>query len=231
MLCVLSTAFAADTKMKMISSEMLRVQNQFLGETYKIRCMDFTFLIRCSFLLLSVFSIKESDGHTVAERLDTLPNDSYDNFKANTVFSGSYVVIKSRDSGKVLFRHSLQNGFCGNCYDSIASIADSCFKEANYIDASTLYAIAFRFNHDKGRVRHRLNAACCFVKLNDTDHALENLERVVFVAKFTNYHLLSSDSCYQPLYGNPRWKLLLEGIRKNMAAMQQILKEDTPVDQ
>ena len=39
----------------------------------------------------------------------TIPNDSYDNFKHKSSYSGSYVIIKSKASGKILYEHNVIN--------------------------------------------------------------------------------------------------------------------------
>lgn len=162
---------------------------------------------------------------------DTIPNDSYDNFKNKPNYSPTYVIIKSKESGKVLYEHNTENGKCPTCYDNLTFKADSCYKKKNYSDAATLYISAFRLNENKGKVKHRLSAACCFVKLNDFDNAFENLNRVVFGAKFRNLNEIASNECYRPLQKDNRWTKLIDGINKNLEEVEQKIKNETPVDQ
>lgn len=191
----------------------------------------FRFIIGTTFLLIALtFGIKVT-AQTNNTQIDTIPNDSYDNFKNKPNYSPSYVVIKSKESGKILFEQNIENGKCGECYDKITSKADSCFKKKNYIDAVALYTSAFKLNDNKGKVKHRLNAACGLVNLNDFENAFENLNRVVFGAKFHNIYEITSNDCFKPLQQDARWAKLIEGINKNLDEVQKKLKAETPIEQ
>lgn len=166
-----------------------------------------------------------------SKNVDTIKNDSYDNFKNQPFYSASYVIIKSKESGRVLYEHNVVNGKCLECYDNLTLKADSCYKKNNYSDAAVLYNSAFRLNDNKGKVKHRLNAACCLVKLNDFDSAFENLNKVVFGAKFSNLTEITSNNCFKPLQKDERWKKLIDGINKNLEDVEQKIKNETPIDQ
>jgi hypothetical protein len=163
--------------------------------------------------------------------IDTIPNDSYDNFKHQSSYSGSYVIIKSKASGNVLYENNVVNGKCLECYDNLTLKADSCYKKINYSDAAVLYNAAFRLNENKGKVKHRLKAACCLIKLNDYDSAFDNLNKVVFGAKFRNLTEITSNNCYKPIQKDERWKKLIDGINKNLDNVEQSIKSETHIDQ
>ena len=178
--------------------------------------------------LTTIFS-NEVKGQ--AKSIDTIPNDSYDNFKKQSSYSGSYVIIRSKASGNVLYEHNVVNGKCLECYDNLTLKADSCYNKINYSDAAVLYNAAFRLNDNKGKVKHRLNAACSLIKLNDYDSAFENLNKVVFGAKFINLTEMTSNNCYKPIQKDERWKKLIDGINKNLDDVEQRIRNETNFDQ
>lgn len=189
--------------------------------------MDVSRILMAIFLL-SVFSLK---GKAQAEIADTVPKHSYDNFQNRSGYASSYVIIKSKETGKVLYEHEAEKGVCTACYDGLTLKADSCYKLRNYADAAVLYNAAFVLNVDKGKVKHRLNAACSFTRINDFDKAFDNLNRVVFVAKFRNLDEIANSDCYKPLQKDARWAKLIEGISRNLEEVEQKIKIEQPVDQ
>jgi hypothetical protein len=168
---------------------------------------------------------------TSSAKTDTIPNDSYDNFKNRPNYSQSYVVVKSKETGKILYEQNLENGKCVDCYDKLTFMADSCYKKKNYSDAVILYTSAFTLNDNKGKVKHRLTSACSQVKLNNFDDAFENLNKVVFGAKFHNIYEISSNDCFKPLQKDVRWAKLIDGINKNLEEVQKKIKAETPIEQ
>ena len=177
------------------------------------------------------FTTKVKCQTTNSIKNDTIPNNSYDNFKNKPNYSPSYVVVKSKVTGKILYEHNIENGKCAECYDKLTLKADSCYKNKNYTDAAILYTSAFILNDNKVKVKHRLTAACSQVKLNNFDDAFENLNKVVFGAKFHNIYEISSNDCFKPLQKDVRWTKLIEGINKNLDEVQQKLKAETPIEQ
>jgi hypothetical protein len=186
-------------------------------------------LLKSFLIIIAIFSstmfANELEGQT--KNIDTISNDSYDNFKNHSPNAASYVIIKSKESGRVLYEHNIVNGKCLECYENITLKADSCFKKNNYSEATVLYSSAFTLNGNKGKVKHRLNAACCFIKLNDFDGAFENLNKVVFVAKFSNLTEITSNNCYKPIQKDERWKKLIDGLNKNLEEIEQKIKIET----
>lgn len=182
-------------------------------------------------IAISSSTIFANDLKGQTKNIDTIPNDSYDNFKNHSLNSASYIIIKSKESGRVLYEHNVVNGKCLECYENISLKADSCYKKNSYSDAAVLYSSAFRLNGDKGKVKHRLNAACCFMKLNDFDSAFENLNKVVFGAKFRNLTEITSNNCYKPLQKDERWRKLINGINKNLEEVEQKIKIENPIEQ
>jgi hypothetical protein len=176
----------------------------------------------------TIIFANEVKGQT--KSIDTIPNDSYDNFKHQSSYAGSYVIIKSKASGKILYEHNVVNGTCLECYDNLTLKADSCYNKINYSDAAVLYNAAFRLNENKGKVKHRLNAACCLIKLNDYDSAFDNLNKVVFGAKFCNLTEVTSNNCYKPIQKDDRWKKLIDGINKNLDDVEQRIRNETHFD-
>lgn len=147
---------------------------------------------------------------------DTILSYSFDNFKGKPNYSPSYVLIKSKTSGKVLYENYTNQGKCFACYDKLIFKADSCYNKKNYADAAVLYTAAFTLNDNKGKVKHRLMAACCYATLNELDLAFENLNRVVFIAKFRNLQELSKNNCFKVLQNDKRWAKLIEGVIYNL---------------
>jgi hypothetical protein len=190
-------------------------------------------LLKSLIIIIATYSstifVNELEGQT--KNIDTIPYDSYDNFKNHSPNSASYVIIKSKESGRVLYEHNVMNGKCLECYENITLKADSCYKKNNYSEAAVLYSSAFRLNGNKGKVKHRLNAACCFIKLNDFDSAFENLNKVVFGAKFSNLTEITSNNCYRSLQKDERWAKIIVGINKNLEEIEQKIKIETPNDQ
>lgn len=167
-------------------------------------------------------------GTDASAQTDTIPNDSYDNFNNKPKLTSSFVVIKSKSSGAILYEHSIDKGLCTECYDDVTTKADSFYRKKNYADAANLYHSAFLLNDNKGKVKHRLVAACCYVKLDDFDKAFDNLERIVFGARFSNYNEIASNDCYKPLRKDARWNKLIEGLKKNAEETQLRIKAETP---
>jgi len=165
------------------------------------------------------------------KNIDTIPKDSYDNFKNQSSYSASFLIIKSKENGRLLYEENVVNGKCQKCYDNLTLKADSCYEKYNYSDAAVLYNTAFRLNGNKGKVKHRLNTACCLIKLNDFDSAFEHLNKVVFGAKFRNLTEINSNDCFKPLQKDERWKKIIDGINKNLEDVDQKIKYESPIDQ
>ncbi len=151
-----------------------------------------------------------------ANNADTILSYSFDNFKGKPNYSPSYVLIKSKTSGKVLYENYTNQGKCFACYDKLIFKADSCYNKKNYADAAVLYTAAFTLNDNKGKVKHRLAAACCYATLHELDLAFENLNRVVFIAKFRNLQELSKNNCFKVLQKDKRWAQVIEGVINNL---------------
>lgn len=162
---------------------------------------------------------------------DTVPRDSYDIFKNKPNDVSPYVILKSKETGEVLFERTLENGKCADCYDTLTSKADAYYKNKKYSDAALLYFSAFTLNNNKGKVKHRLNAACCFTKINDVDKAFENLNKVVFNAQFHNIYEISSNECFNPLQKDHRWAPLIQGLKNNLDKIQQKLSKETIIEE
>jgi tetratricopeptide (TPR) repeat protein len=176
-------------------------------------------------------TIFANEGKGQAKSIDTIPNGSYDNFKNQSSYFGSYVIIRSNASGNILHEHNVVNGKCLECYDNLTLKADSCYNKINYSDAAVWYNAAFRLNGNNGKVKHRLNAACSLIKLNDYDSAFENLNKVVFGAKFRNLTEMTSKNCYKSRYKDERWKKLIDGINKNLDDVEQRIRNESHFDQ
>ncbi len=158
-----------------------------------------------------------------------IEKESYDNFKNTANPANPHVIIKSPKTGVVLFEEKLKDGKCIDCYNSITTNADKHFKNKNFADAATLYEAAFMLNENKGMVKHRFNAACSYTALNNFDKAFDNLNRIVFGAGFYNQHVFLSYDCLKPLQKDKRWAAVMEGLNKNMQAVQQNLMRDTEI--
>lgn len=149
---------------------------------------------------------------------------SFDNFSNQHVAGtlSSYVrVIPS--NGKILYEHKTVDGKCYECYDELTRLADSCYSKKNYRDAETFYSAAFELNGDKGKVKHRLNAACSQVKNNNFEGAFENLNRIVFVGKLKIADEINC-KCFKPLKKDSRYQDLLDGVERNLLEVQQKIK-------
>ena len=62
----------------------------------------------------------------------------------------------------------------------------------------------------------RLLRQADFQTLNELDLAFENLNRVVFIAKFRNLQELSKNNCFKVLQNDKRWAKLIEGVINNL---------------
>lgn len=174
-----------------------------------------------------MFCHQASPAQPARQVTDTAVISSFDNFTPNPYSKPSYVIIKSTTSGKALYQANTINGQCATCYEGIVQKADSLYQKQEVADAATLYAAAFMLNNNMGKVKHRLNAACCYVQLKQYDAAFDNLHRVVFGAKFKNMQLITSNACFKPLYADSRWPVLLEGLHQNLDAVEQKIKAES----
>jgi tetratricopeptide (TPR) repeat protein len=187
------------------------------------------------FIIISTFLLFSLDTSAQQKSLpDTglvRAHDRYDNFKDNPAQGNSFVVLKNPRTGAVLFEDTLKNGQCSSCYDELTLKADSFYLKKEYTEASVLYTAAFRLNNDKGKVKHRLSAACSYVQLQDFNKAFEELNRVVFIAKFHNIHHLTSEKCFEALKSDKRWEKLIAGVEENIKSIQKQLNAETKIEQ
>lgn len=182
--------------------------------------------------LLSI-SMQKSDAQNTYDtlKLNGIPNNSYDNFKNKQLPTSAYLIVRNKNTGKILFETNINNGKCIECYDKLTNRADSFYLKKDFSNAILLYSTAFKLNDDKGKVKHRLNSACCYVQLNDFNSAFEELNRIVFVGKFYNAYTLTSSDCLKPLQKDARWKPLLDEMIKNIESIQKKLETETNTHQ
>jgi tetratricopeptide (TPR) repeat protein len=181
------------------------------------------------FILLSNSS--SAQKKTKPDTTIVLPTDIYDNFKSGSNNTKSYVSIKSEKTGKIIYEDSVINRDCAACYDKITFKADSLYKLTEYSDAVKMYEIAFILNKDKGKVKHRYNAACCWTQLNKKDLAFRQLQKIVTIGKYYNTYQISSDVCFTPLHTDPKWNLLLTEVEKNKINTQKKLSNIPVIEQ
>ena len=176
--------------------------------------------------LFPVASIAQKQQDTAVTK--ALPTDIYDNFERqkNTAAPKSYIIIKSETPGKILFEGAINNNQCSSCYEKLAGLADSCFQNKHFKDAVLLYSNAFKLNNNKGKIKHRLNAACAWTILGNNEAAFSELNRIVFVGKFTNYFHVESNDCFKPLHSDKRWVEILEGLKANLYESGRHLPSD-----
>ena len=113
-------------------------------------------------------------------------SDIYNNFKQEPGKNRGYFVLKNKETGKVLYEDWINNKQCPECYDKMTNRADSFYNKKGMLDAAYLYFAAFKLNNDKGKVKHRYNAACAWVQLNNYENAFGELWRIAFIAKYHN---------------------------------------------
>lgn len=160
--------------------------------------------------LFPVTSIAQKQKDTAVTKV--LPTDIYDNFK--------------REKNPILFEGSTIDKQCSSCYEKITELADSCYNNKDFKHAVLLYSNAFKLNNDKGKIKHRLNAACAWTILGNKEAAFSELQRIVFVGKFTNYFHMDSNECFKPLHSDKRWQEILEGVKSNLYESGRRLPSD-----
>ncbi|MCU0351757.1 MAG: hypothetical protein MUF43_13170 [Flavobacterium sp.] len=181
-----------------------------------------------TFFIYSFFPypcLSQSQNDTTKKN-EILPTDIYDIFKKEKSNTKNYISIKSKLTGQIIYEDSIQGDFCYECYDRITTKADSLYKMKMFEESIGLYNVAFELNNNKGKVKHRLNAACCWVKLGNNDKAFLELEKVVFLGKFYDVFMLESESCFKALHKDIRWDKLINEARNNLSNIQNKMNGD-----
>lgn len=180
-----------------------------------------------TFFIYSFFPylcLSQSQSDTIKNEI--LPTDIYDIFKKEKLNSKNFISIKSKLTGQIIYEDSIKGNLCYECYDRITEIADSFYHKKMFEESIGLYNVAFELNNNKGKVKHRLNAACCWVKLGNNDKAFVELEKVIFVGKFYNIFMLESESCFKILHKDIRWDKLISGAKNNLSVIQNNMNND-----
>jgi hypothetical protein len=101
------------------------------------------------------------------------------------------------------------------------------FAKKEYENAGTVYAAAFELNDDKGKVKHRYNAARSFAVTKNPDAAFIQLEKIVFSGKYYNTMEISNEKSFVSLHSDPKWKSLMKGVEANFQKLQEELNMKT----
>lgn len=161
-------------------------------------------------------------------KIDTttiLKKDIYNNFKINTqTFHNSESF--ALDSVGNLKKGSININSLS--YIEITNKADSQFMKHNFLNATNLYTAAFKNNNDRGQVKHRYNAACCYVKIGSIDSAFFHLYRIVEKGNYYNYKQIEIEKYFEPLHDDNRWPLLVKIIKNNATKIADELNSRIP---
>ncbi len=176
--------------------------------------------------LLTFVQDSHAQKTTDSSRSAILSTDIYSNVRQSP-YPGRKLLVLKDETGSILFEDSLTNDLCPSCYAKLTNRADSLYGNRNIHSAVVLYSTAFKLNNDRGKVKHRYNAACCWTMLNNKDKAFEELGRIVTGGKYHNYYQLTTDACFVPLHNDPRWNRIVEQAQKNGKAAQDQLNRDS----
>lgn len=100
-------------------------------------------------------------------------------------------------------------------YSALIKTADSLYNAKDYLNSTTVYSVAFKIKNWNVPASDRYNAACCWALANNPDSAFYHLIYLATIQNYTNYSHINIDPDLVSLYGDDRWKPLLEIIKTN----------------
>ena len=175
------------------------------------------------FLIPVIFCSGNIIAQTGTKKTDTTVirnTDIYSNFKTNKQSYPIAVTIPLDTAGKV--------PMVSLSYIELTNQAEDLFKNGQFDKALNLYIAAFKINNDRGQVKHRYNAACCLVKLNNIDAAFTQLFRIAEKGNYYNYKEIESDQYFQSIQKDPRWTKLIKIIKENASKITNDLNATIP---
>jgi len=100
-------------------------------------------------------------------------------------------------------------------YSALVIVADSLYNAKNYKSSANKYSEAFKVNDWKALPDDRYNAAGSWAMAAVPDSAFYQLERIATRSNYTNYNYIATDTNFNSLHNDNRWKSLLEKIKQN----------------
>jgi len=116
-------------------------------------------------------------------------------------------------------------------YFTLCERGDSLFHAGKFLQSAQTYEAAFASFDRKGLINDRYYAARGWAKANQPDSALSHLETIVYKGRYAGHDRLTSDSDFNSLHNNKRWKNLIDtskainAYNKNRAAISDKLFE------
>ncbi len=152
---------------------------------------------------------------TKSDTAIVLKTDEYNNFKANkqaTQYTGT-IALDSAENQRLLSQG--KTTMVSFNYMELTGKADSLYKMGACAAAANLYTTAFKKNNDRGQVKHRYNAACCYARLKQNDSAFFQLYRIAEKGNYYNYNEIEADKCFDNLHADSKWQPLIRIIKNN----------------
>jgi hypothetical protein len=102
-------------------------------------------------------------------------------------------------------------------YYSLVNKADSLYKKKEFKKSAFTYSEAFKTLGWKGLSNDRYNAACVWSLAGYPDSAFFNLEKIAIKIYYSDLNQITSESAFNSLHSDKRWKPLMEIIKANQA--------------
>jgi hypothetical protein len=100
-------------------------------------------------------------------------------------------------------------------YKSFTKEAEKLFDSKEYLKSAQHYSKAFKVYGWKGSATDRYKAAKAWTLAKQPDSAFYSLEKLVYNLWFSEYDKLTTDTVFNPLHNDSRWKPLLEQTKLN----------------
>ncbi len=155
-----------------------------------------------------------------------LKTDEYNNFKAKKQapqYTGT-IALDSAENQRLLMQGKIT--LVSFNYIEFTAKADSLYKMGACAAAANLYTTAFKKNNDRGQVKHRYNAACCYASLKLNDSAFFQLYRIAEKGNYYNYNEIEAEKCFDNLHADSKWQPLIKIIKNNAGKMADKLNAE-----
>lgn len=112
----------------------------------------------------------------------------------------------------------INNAFSQNInsnYPKLTEQANQFRNAQEYQKAAETYELAFKMNHDMGKVYDRYLCAICWAKIQISDSALNQLHRIAYEGKFSHYDLVALDEAFFYLHKDTNFLDILDKMKDN----------------
>lgn len=193
-------------------------------EVFKMKLTILILNICISFFCIPSFSQTKVEGNND----DTLKYYDYSNRQnSDPLGIGNNLIVTDPNTGKIIFdqRDGVPNI---DLYNKFTNIGDELFIAKNYKVSSGFYEKALIVNLNNAKVKHRLNLAICYCKLEIKDSAFIQLSKIAFNSRYYDYKYLEGDPVFKILRSDPRWKPIISKIKENALTIQKDLNNYIP---